>query len=62
MQRFPVRTVVLMVLALLAFAWSWTQTHRGGRRAPPVAPGRAQPSAGNAGAIAADAGGEPWAR
>jgi hypothetical protein len=26
--RFPNRTLVLMVLALLSFAWFWWQTHR----------------------------------
>jgi hypothetical protein len=25
-QKFPTRTLVLMVLALLAFAWMWWQT------------------------------------
>lgn len=28
MPRFPTRTVILMVLALGAFAWMWLQTHR----------------------------------
>lgn len=32
MPRFPMRTLVLMVLALAAFVWMWAQTHRA--RAP----------------------------
>jgi hypothetical protein len=28
MLRFPTRTLVLMVLTLLAFGWFWWQTHR----------------------------------
>lgn len=28
MPRFPARTLVLMTLALLAFAYMWWQTHR----------------------------------
>jgi hypothetical protein len=36
MQRFPARTVVLMVLALLAFAWSFRQTHAVKRAGPPA--------------------------
>ncbi|MEW5739054.1 MAG: hypothetical protein AB1938_09010 [Myxococcota bacterium] len=37
MPRFPRRTLVLMVLALLAFVWMWIQTHRPRpeMRAPP---------------------------
>jgi hypothetical protein len=35
MQRFPARTVLLMVVALLAFAWSFRQTHRPARATPP---------------------------
>lgn len=27
-RRFPVRTLVLMILALLAFIWMWVMTHR----------------------------------
>lgn len=27
-QRFPVRTLVLMILAVLAFVWMWVMTHR----------------------------------
>jgi hypothetical protein len=27
-DRFPTRTLVLMVLTLVAFAWFWWQTHR----------------------------------
>jgi hypothetical protein len=26
--RFPTRTLVLMVLTLVAFGWFWWQTHR----------------------------------
>lgn len=33
MPRFPTRTLVLMLLALVAFVWMWLQTHR----ATPVA-------------------------
>jgi hypothetical protein len=28
MVRFPMRTLVLMVLALLSFVWFWWQMHR----------------------------------
>lgn len=28
MKRFPTRTLVLMVLALLAFVWMYLQTHK----------------------------------
>ncbi|MDX2015335.1 MAG: hypothetical protein SFW67_34400 [Myxococcaceae bacterium] len=28
MDRFPTRTLVLMVLTLVAFVWFWLQTHR----------------------------------
>lgn len=34
MARFPTRTLVLMVLALLAFGWFWWKTHQ-----PRAAPG-----------------------
>lgn len=34
MPRFPTRTLILMVLALGAFVWMWTQTHRA--KAPPA--------------------------
>jgi hypothetical protein len=27
-DRFPTRTLVLMVLTLVAFGWFWWQTHR----------------------------------
>jgi Na+/proline symporter len=27
-SRFPTRTLVLMILALLAFSWFWFRTHR----------------------------------
>lgn len=27
-QRFPLRTLVLMVLAVVAFIWMWVMTHR----------------------------------
>jgi len=27
-KRFPVRTIVLMILATLAFVWMYWQTHR----------------------------------
>lgn len=32
-QRFPVRTLVLMILAVLAFLWMWVMTHRQRERA-----------------------------
>ena len=35
-MRFPKRTVVLMILAMLAFVWMYWQTHR-------AAPQSAQP-------------------
>jgi hypothetical protein len=28
MGRFPRRTLILMILALLAFVWMWWRTHR----------------------------------
>jgi hypothetical protein len=28
MTQFPRRTLVLMLLALVAFGWMWRQTHR----------------------------------
>lgn len=28
MNRFPKRTLILMILALLAFLWMWIQTRR----------------------------------
>jgi hypothetical protein len=31
--RFPTRTLVLMALTLMAFAWFWYQTHRGSPQA-----------------------------
>jgi hypothetical protein len=37
MRRFPLRTLVLMVLALLAFIWMWWNTHGA------VRPPRAEP-------------------
>ncbi|MCU0697349.1 MAG: hypothetical protein MUC96_12555 [Myxococcaceae bacterium] len=43
MDRFPTRTLVLMVLTLVAFAWFWWQTHR--RAAPPGDPLRMTPVA-----------------
>jgi lipopolysaccharide export system protein LptC len=36
--RFPTRTLVLMVLALLAFAWMWLQTHRTAQQQAAVEP------------------------
>jgi len=32
--RFPLRTLLLMVLTLLAFAWFYWNTHRPPRRTP----------------------------
>jgi hypothetical protein len=29
LQRFPLRTLLLMILALIAFGWFWCQTHPG---------------------------------
>jgi hypothetical protein len=35
--RFPPRTLILMVLTLLAFAWFWWRTHHpGARQVTPV--------------------------
>ncbi|MEW6431858.1 MAG: hypothetical protein AB1730_10150 [Myxococcota bacterium] len=42
MPRFPRRTLVLMVLALVAFLWMWAQTHRAPR---PAAPAGSEPPA-----------------
>ena len=36
MGRFPKRTLILMILALLAFLWMWWATHRLPARAPAV--------------------------
>jgi len=38
MPRFPTRTLILMLLALGAFAWMWLQTHRAPPPAPPSGP------------------------
>jgi hypothetical protein len=62
MARFPTRTLVLMVLALLAFGWMWSQQQA---RRPPrlrvteidlVSPGDATDpmAAADAGSAAAD--------
>jgi hypothetical protein len=40
-QRFPPRTIALMFLALVAFAWFYWRTHQI-RRAPPPPPSRLQ--------------------
>jgi hypothetical protein len=36
MIRFPMRTLVLMALALLSFGWMWLQTHRVPARLAPM--------------------------
>ena len=33
LKRFPVRTLLLMIIALFAFVWFWCQTHPGASRA-----------------------------
>ena len=38
MSRFPSRTLVLMLMALIAFAFMYVQLHR--RRAPTLKPGQ----------------------
>lgn len=35
LEKFPTRTVVLMVLTLISFVWFWIQTHQ--RRATTAA-------------------------
>jgi hypothetical protein len=37
-QRFPTRTIVLMILALLSFAWFWWKTHQREQRALTITP------------------------
>jgi hypothetical protein len=32
LKRFPMRTLLLMILALFAFVWFWCQTHPGAKR------------------------------
>ena len=34
-QRFPLRTLVLMILALASFAWFYWNTHQASGRPPP---------------------------
>ncbi|MBL8923915.1 MAG: hypothetical protein JNJ54_33980 [Myxococcaceae bacterium] len=38
MQRFPTRTIVLMVLTLLSFGWFWWQTQHRQRHALTLTP------------------------
>lgn len=38
MQRFPTRTIVLMILALLSFVWFFWKTHQRAERALTVTP------------------------
>jgi hypothetical protein len=47
MNRFPKRTLILMLLAVLAFFWMWWATHRypTQRRAPGVRVVPVQPQA-----------------
>lgn len=51
MPRFPTRTLVLMTLTLVAFAWFWWQTHALAAKAAPGGPPGirlvALPDAGN---------------
>jgi hypothetical protein len=37
-QRFPTRTLVLMVLALLSFAWFWWRMHSFGASPQAITP------------------------
>jgi hypothetical protein len=37
-RRFPLRTIVLMVLTLLTFGWYYWQTHDARRHAQPPPP------------------------
>ncbi len=32
LRRFPMRTLMLMILTVFAFVWFWCQTHPGARR------------------------------
>ena len=34
LKRFPIRTLLLMIIALFAFVWFWCQTDTGASRAP----------------------------
>lgn len=37
-SKFPTRTIVLMVLALISFAWFWWKTHQRSTRELTITP------------------------